>query len=104
MNRALGGLVTPACGSYERLLALHGVPESEIQRYAAEANTVFQTTQFKQFPEAVLFELDEDWKIEIQSPQEYGTYYANGSFVETILDQIKVLEKRAKKTRHARGC
>jgi hypothetical protein len=85
-------------GSYFRLVWWHGVPDSQVQRYANEIATFAKENPTAAFyPERVLQELDKLWMTEFPTASESLLYPVNRPYVADLLAQIgdaagKILE------------
>jgi hypothetical protein len=85
-------------GSYFRLVWWHGVPDSQVQRYAKEIAAFAKENPTAAFyPERVLQELDKLWMTEFPTASESLLYPVNRRYVAALLAQTgdgtgKVLE------------
>lgn len=97
-----GGDVDPVkTGSYFRLAWRHGLTDTELKKYAIKANELGnQNPAEVLFPEWVLQELDQNWLVEVPTPNEAALYVANTVYVKHLLSNLgeptgKVLERLA---------
>lgn len=88
-------------GSYFRLAWKHGLTDKEIEKYSSEAYRK-QTANPSEsmFPEWVLQELDNDWIVEVPTPNEASYYIANEIYIKHLMDGLgestgKTLERLA---------
>jgi hypothetical protein len=85
-------------GSYFRLAWRHGLTDNEIKRYSQRAYRIGEIHAVEtMFPEWVLQELDQDWIVEVPSPNEASYYTANKLYIKHLIDGLgestgKVLE------------
>jgi hypothetical protein len=87
--RENGKLSSETGGVYFRLVWRHGLPDSEVQRYAKEAHDQFgRHPNESLFPEWILHELDKNWMTEFPIPQEAAVYSANPIYVKHLIDQL----------------
>lgn len=98
----MNGIVDPAeAGSYFRLAWRHGLIDAELKRYASKAYELGSQHPIEAlFPEWILQELDQNWLIEIPTPNETAFYVANTIYVRHQLSGLgeptgKALEKLA---------
>lgn len=96
------GEVSPeASGVYFRLVWGHGLPDSDLRRYAKQMYELSVHNPEESFyPEWVLQELDQDWLIEISAPAEAGIYTTNRQYVHHLMSGLgeptgKTLERLA---------
>jgi hypothetical protein len=88
-------------GSYFRLAWRHGLTDNEIKRYSQRAYRIGEIHAVEtMFPEWVLQELDQDWIVEVPSPNEASYYTANKLYIKHLIDGLgestgKVLERLA---------
>ena len=76
-------------GIYFRLVWRHGLADSELQRYAAQAYELFVKHPTESlFPEWILQELDNDWMTEFPTSQEAAVYSANPRYVKRLIEQL----------------
>jgi hypothetical protein len=93
-----GNIDPTGTGSYFRLVWNHGLPDFEFRRYASEAYSVHSAHEAQAFyPEFVLQELDNNWLIEVPSPNDATIYVANALYIDHLLTGLgeptgKVLE------------
>ena len=84
-----GSIAPDTSGVYFRLVWRHGLPDQELNRYAAQTNSIWQIHQADSFyPEWILQQLDQDWMTEIPAPQEAGIYAVNPVYVGHILSLL----------------
>ncbi len=96
--------VTVAQGSYQRLLAVHGLLEVEIQRYAERFRQLAADgSDVRRFPESGLCEVDDDWQVEIPSPIESGMYFATGNYIRYMLGRLSWLAQHDAENLNERG-
>ena len=85
-------MVNPANGSYQRLLVVHGMLETEIRRYAVRIRELANTSiEERRFPESILLELDDDWISELPVNQETGGYFATSNYIRYQLSRLSWL-------------
>jgi len=81
------GVVDPIkTGSYVRLAWRHGLIDSEIKKYSTKIYDIGIAYPVEtMFPEWVLQELDQDWIVEIPSPNEALYYISNMIYVRHLI-------------------
>ena len=96
------GQVPPkTTGTYWRLVYRHGLPDTEVSRYAAIAYNLSQHHKEEAFfPEWIVQEFDKDWIVEIPSANEAAVYVANTLYIKKLISNLgegqgKILEKLA---------
>lgn len=88
-------------GSYFRLAWRHGLTDKEIEKYSVGAyRKQTDNPNESMFPEWVLQELDNDWIVEVPSPNEASYYIANEIYIKHLIDGLgdstgKTLERLA---------
>jgi hypothetical protein len=84
------GVVSPEnTGIYFRLVWLHGVPESDLLRYARRFNDLaVANPERAKFPEWILQQVDQTWMTELPSPGEAGVYVVNPLYVTDLLQRL----------------
>lgn len=86
-------------GSYFRLAWRHGLTDNEIKKYSEEVYDIGSAHPSEsKFPEWVLQELNQDWVVEIPSPNEASHYISNELYVKYLIEGLgeptgKVLER-----------
>lgn len=76
-------------GIYFRLVWRHGLPDSELQRYAEQAYKLFlQNPDESLFPEWTLQEIDNNWMTEFPTSQEAAVYSANPRYVKHLMSRL----------------
>jgi hypothetical protein len=86
-------------GSYFRLAWRHGLTDNEIKKYSAEIYKIEKNHSADSFfPEWVLQELDQDWIVEIPSPNEASHYIVNELYIKHLIGALgeptgKILER-----------
>jgi hypothetical protein len=85
-----GGGVSPnTTGIYFRLVWGHGLPDSELRRYARQFFEMAQAHPAEAiYPEALLQRVDDGWLTEFPSPKEASSYRLNPSYVRHLLAQL----------------
>jgi hypothetical protein len=87
--RENGKLSSETGGVYFRLVWWHGLPDSEVRRYAEEAYVQFARHPNESlFPEWILQELDKNWMTEFPISQEAAVYSTNSIYVKHLIDQL----------------
>jgi hypothetical protein len=88
-------------GVYFRLNWRHGLTDEEIKSYSQQVFPIYRKNpKHSLFPEWVLQELDQDWLVEIPSPNEAAQYVANTTYAKYLISNLgestgRVLEKLA---------
>lgn len=88
-------------GSYGRLAWVYGLSDREIRGYVAQAWSAFQENAAEAaMPEWILQRFDQQWKTEVPSEQESGTYHITKCYCEHLMGQLgggdgKALERLA---------
>lgn len=83
-----------SAGSYQRLLVLYGMLETEIQRYATQIRSLYDDkTEYRRFPESILLDLDDDWMTEVPSGQESSQYFITVGYVRYLLGKLDWLNR-----------
>ncbi len=91
-------------GSYQRLLVVHGVLETEIRRYATRIRELYQDgSEYRRFPESILLDLDDNWMAEAPSNQESLRYFATPSYVRYLLGKINWLHQHDNDNSNEKG-
>lgn len=86
-------------GVYFRLNWRHGLTDEEIKNYSNQIFPIYsKNPDHCLFPEWVLQELDQDWILEIPSPNEAAQYVSNTTYVKYLISNLgeptgKVLER-----------
>jgi hypothetical protein len=95
-SRNTGGKLTVEQTSYSLMLGMHNMTEAEILRYSESAFEIQQSLpeNLRNFPEAVITKLDQNWKTGVPSVSEYGIYYSNGVLIRHVLDEISRVSTR----------
>jgi hypothetical protein len=76
-------------GIYFRLVWRHGLADSELKRYAAQAYELFVKYPTESlFPEWLLQELDNNWMTEFPVSQEAAVYSANPRYVKYLVNRL----------------
>ncbi len=84
-----GNVPPESTGVYWRLVYRHGLPDSELNRYANEAYRLFKKFPDKAlYPEWILQQIDNDWMTEIPSPFEAGVYIINPYYIKLLIDKL----------------
>lgn len=88
-------------GSYGGLAWIYGLSDGQIRGYAAQAWAAFQEDAAEAaIPEWILQRFDQQWKTEVPSDQEAGTYHITNRYCEHLIGQLgggdgKALERLA---------
>jgi hypothetical protein len=88
-------------GVYFRLVWGHGLPDSELRKYAKQIYKLWvQHPEEGLFPEWILQELDQAWMTEFPAPKEAAIYCANMRYIRLLITKLgeptgKVLERLA---------
>jgi hypothetical protein len=88
-------------GSYGRLAWVFGLSDRQIRAYATQAYAAFQeNAREASMPEWILQQFDQQWKTEVPSDQEAGTYHITKRYCEQLIAQLgggdgKALERLA---------
>lgn len=87
--REEGKILSEAGGVYFRLVWKHGLSDSELQRYAKEAYSIYlKHPKESFFPEWILQDLDKNWMTEFPILQEAAVYSANSLYIKHLIDQL----------------
>jgi hypothetical protein len=96
------GIVSPeTTGIYFRLVWEHGLPDSELKRYATKMYELSENNSVDSlFPEWILQELDQNWMTEFPAPKEAAVYSINRRYVQFLISKLgeptgKTLERLA---------
>jgi len=84
-----GSLNLQNTGSYGRLAWVFGLSDRQIREYATQAYAAYQENAVEaSMPEWILQRFDQQWKTEIPSDQEAGTYHITKRYCEHLLGQL----------------
>jgi hypothetical protein len=82
-----GALRLQNSGSYGRLAWVHGLSDPQIRSYATQAYAAYQeNAAAASMPEWILQRFDQQWKTEVPSDQEAGTYHITKCYCERLID------------------
>jgi hypothetical protein len=96
-----GALNLQNSGSYGRLAWVYGLSDRQILSYVTQAYTAYQENAADAaMPEWILQRFDQEWKTEVPSDQEAGTYHITKRYCERLMGQLgggdgKALERLA---------
>jgi hypothetical protein len=84
------GIVSSETGGiYFRLVWRHGLPDSELRRYANRSYELsLKYPSESLFPEWILQEFDNNWMAEFPTSQEASVYSANARYVRYLIDKL----------------
>ncbi len=83
-------------GSYGRLAWVYGLSDGQIRGYATQAYAVFQESAADgAMPEWILQRFDQQWKTEVPSDREAGTYHITKRYCEHLIGQLGVGDGKA---------
>jgi len=84
------GVIPPdTSGVYFRLVWLHGLSHDELNRYSAEIYELSgKYPSEARFPEWLLQEIDQDWMVELPSPQEALIFSINNLYIENLMNNL----------------
>jgi hypothetical protein len=84
------GVITPALGGiYWRAVWRHGLNDYQFHKIARRFyELAVEHKEIEQFPEALLQELDIEWRTEIPSPGESGTYILNSVYLSWLMNKL----------------
>ncbi|MGE3822543.1 MAG: hypothetical protein AB7I30_24265, partial [Isosphaeraceae bacterium] len=84
-----GNLNLRSSGSYGQLAWVYGLSDGQIHGYATKANSVYEQNAAKAvMPEWILQQFDQQWKTEVPSDQESGTYHVSKHYCEHLIGQL----------------
>jgi hypothetical protein len=84
-----GNVPADTTGVYFRLVWEHGLPDSELRRYAKRIYELAgERPKEALFPEAILQLLDDKWATELPSPPEAFAYRINPRYVDYLFAQL----------------
>jgi len=76
-------------GTYFRLVWLHGIPDSEYQRYSREIYSIcLENPELSLYPEWVLQEIDQDWMTEYPSLDESSRYFITKRYLHQMIGRL----------------
>lgn len=80
------GIISPeTSGTYFRLVWRHGLPDSELKRYAVEIYKLWtRDPRSAYYPEWLLQQINQNWLVEYPSPQEGAFYRVNTLYVNKL--------------------
>ena len=84
------GIIQPnPSGIYFRLVWFQGISHEQFNRYSQRIYQLYKKHPKEGwFPESILQELDQDWMVEVPSPQEALIFRANDVYIKNILSNL----------------
>ena len=84
-----GALNLQNSGSYGRLAWVYGLSDHQTRSYATRAYAAYQENVTEaNMPEGILQRFDQQWKTEVPSDQEAGTYHITKHYCERLMGQL----------------
>lgn len=84
-----GDVPPQSTGTYWRLIINHGLPDSELKRYAKIAYELhLNNPEDTFFPEWIVQRFDKGWMTEVPFPMEAGVYWANGLYIKRLISKL----------------